>query len=103
MQNVDFSSVTTNICFDCKKAVGGCSWSEKFEPVEGWKAEPSIIAGYIESYYITECPLFERDEPRDPKKPVALTAEQRAFVVRFMNRKALLYGGSAELDLEDDD
>jgi hypothetical protein len=69
-----------NICFDCKKACGGCSWSEvdpdtkkiRFQPVEGWTATPSkIIAGYeggkvthADTYCITECPLFERDEPR---------------------------------------
>ena len=67
----------TNICFDCKKACGGCSWSEwdvaekrtRFQPIEGWKA---IKVPYFpgagrgakvdSTYYITECPEFEPDE-----------------------------------------
>ena len=30
---------STNICFDCQLAIGGCEWSAKFEPVPGWTAE----------------------------------------------------------------
>lgn len=65
----------TNICFDCKKACGGCSWSEldtktlrpKFEPVPGWTATETVInmgnsCSKVTSYHITACPLFERDE-----------------------------------------
>lgn len=70
-----------NICMDCKKACGGCSWSrwdEKnkrvaFEPVPGWtaekvpyKSEPGrhsrnrygVELDY--TYKITACPEFER-------------------------------------------
>lgn len=70
----------TNICFDCQKAVGGCSWSEinpdtrkpRFEPVPGWTAEKVLLrtgtdqrgASVVETYAITACPLFEEDEPR---------------------------------------
>ncbi len=69
---------SNNICFDCKKACGQCSWSAAdpltgellFEPVPGWTAEeveqnrkyrnkyPST------TYHITACPLFEPDEKR---------------------------------------
>ena len=66
----------TNLCFDCKKACGGCSWSEwdavnkkpKFQPVEGWKAikVPYFMngrgGGLDCTYYITDCPEFESDE-----------------------------------------
>ena len=69
----------TNICFDCQRACGGCSWSAcdpetgelLFRPVPGWTAEPSKL--YSESkghkretwtYRITACPLFLRDEGR---------------------------------------
>lgn len=67
----------TNICFDCKKACGGCSWSEwdtaekrpRFEPIKGWKAiKVPYFAGAgrgakIDStYYITECPEFDPEE-----------------------------------------
>lgn len=67
------------LCWRCKKAVLGCSWSEKFEPVEGWDAEPTTIrnsrhyrsktTGRIEnivkitgSYCVKSCPLFEEDD-----------------------------------------
>lgn len=57
------------ICFDCKKAVGGCSWSKNFTPVQGWVAEPTKIrqSGGQEwrhttaSYRIISCPEFEHD------------------------------------------
>lgn len=55
-----------NICIDCKKACGGCPWSEKFEPVPGWEAQKvSLNVGdrrFIETYSITACPLFDKDE-----------------------------------------
>lgn len=69
-----------NICFDCKKSTGGCSWSAldpdtlrpMFKPVEGWTAKPIIMDLGISygkrrttpTYHITACPLFEPDEPR---------------------------------------
>ena len=66
---------TANICFDCEKAVCGCSWSKDFTPVPGWTATPvrrkvwAKIDGrneehYLDTYAITACPLFERSEPR---------------------------------------
>lgn len=68
----------TNICFDCKKACGGCSWSEldpvtgkpRFEPVPGWTAKPARLLYWVDNgtrkryddtYEITACPLFEPD------------------------------------------
>ena len=41
----------TNICFDCRRACGGCSWSAAdpetgkplFRPVPGWTAERSFL------------------------------------------------------------
>ena len=71
-------SGSPNICFDCKKACGDCSWSEvdpntrkvRYEPVPGWTAEKVFLnvgySGYqrrlIETYCITACPEFEKDE-----------------------------------------
>ena len=71
---------TTNICFDCQKACGGCSWSaidpktEKpaFKPVPGWTAEKvSLIVGswnnhktIVETYYVKDCPEFVPDKQR---------------------------------------
>ena len=67
----------TNICFDCQKACGGCSWSEldpatkkpRFEPVPVWTAEKkklivSCSKGkriVIDTYHITACPEFVPD------------------------------------------
>lgn len=58
-------------CWDCKKAVGLCSWSDgSFRPVEGWAALPTrYLAGrdgreVIESYCVYVCPEFEQDEVR---------------------------------------
>lgn len=67
-----------NICIDCKKACGGCSWSEvdpstgaiRFEPVPGWTAQKSkLLSGsnrdgsgrYVDTYSIKACPLFEQE------------------------------------------
>ena len=52
------------LCWSCKKACGGCGcpWADKLKPVEGWTAEPAIIRGngnIIETYSITDCPLYE--------------------------------------------
>ena len=66
----------TNICFDCKNALGGCSWSRinpetkrvAFEPVPGWTAvkvpflskSERLNRGHDFTYHITACPQFER-------------------------------------------
>lgn len=59
--------VGAQLCWTCKKACGGCSWSRKFEPVPGWEATPSVIyhgSGRqnnrrdIHTYHITGCPQF---------------------------------------------
>lgn len=53
------------LCWACKKAVCGCSWSRSFTPVEGWDAVPTTV--YVQnkppapSYRVLACPLFERD------------------------------------------
>ena len=53
------------LCWKCRKAAGGCSWSDRLEPVEGWTAKKAVIKNspkdYIRSYEILECPEFEHD------------------------------------------
>ena len=57
-----------NICFDCKNACGGCSWSARFEPVPGWTATPTRFkyfdkaknTKWTDTFHITECPEFIR-------------------------------------------
>lgn len=59
-----------SLCWQCKKCVGGCSWSREFKPVSGWKAERKIISNHsnrgnkyqrtkIESFVVSECPEFD--------------------------------------------
>ena len=54
-----------SLCFDCKNAVCGCSWSKRFEPVEGWEAIPKKIridkTHFIASYVVKKCPLYSDD------------------------------------------
>lgn len=70
------TSGNANICFDCTKACGGCSWSAVaadgktllFQPVEGWTATPTKMivrkdngdTREIETYHITACPELVR-------------------------------------------
>ena len=57
-----------NICWYCKNAVpsiktgAGCSWSRKFEPVEGWTATKTVVNESDVSYHVVGCPEFEEDE-----------------------------------------
>lgn len=62
----------SNICFDCARAVGGCPWSRRFEPVPGWKAKAitrslgtnkgEYDGHLVDTYEITACPLFEAEK-----------------------------------------
>lgn len=55
-------------CWTCKNYLGGCSWSEKFEPVPGWDATP-VNRGNghnrIVSYDIRSCPEYKDDGTRN--------------------------------------
>lgn len=54
-------------CWTCQNCYGGCNWSARFEPVEGWIATPrtygQIICGIqsMESYEILYCPEYVND------------------------------------------
>lgn len=55
------------LCWRCRNAVGGCSWSQRFEPVNGWTAVVTQPAVYlseamqkIPDYCVIKCPEFER-------------------------------------------
>lgn len=59
-------------CWDCAKACGGCTWSEKLEPVPGWVAKKRVRyhkanGQMLEdvSYAIKYCPEFEPEVPDD--------------------------------------
>lgn len=60
----------SQLCWECEKAGGKCSWSRSFIPVPGWNAKPTRVLSYtmgngekvkyyIDSYEIHDCPEFE--------------------------------------------
>lgn len=62
--NMKTAKVT--ICWDCKNATGGCSWSKDFTPVDGWKAKPTKIKAVTRntkmhnSYIVLSCPQYAK-------------------------------------------
>lgn len=52
------------ICWTCKKCIGGCSWSRDFIPIEGWDAEldthTRVDANDSITYKIYDCPQYEK-------------------------------------------
>ncbi len=90
---------SNNICFDCKKACGQCSWSAAdpltgellFEPVPGWTAEKIEQNSNYRykypntTYHITACPLFEQDDKRK-LNPAELTAQEEKAWLEGMRR-----------------
>ena len=51
------------LCWDCERAIGGCSWVDDFIPVKGWFADtikPSPTKPSV-TYLVKDCPLFVRD------------------------------------------
>lgn len=84
------------ICFECRKACGGCSWARDFIPVEGWDATPTEI--YIEkaeplcSYEVRSCPEFcpdiKRDNDWETLRKEAVSISQRKKVAKQAKTKA---------------
>ena len=99
-----FTGKTTNICFDCNNACGGCSWTAvdpktkkiRFKPVPGWTAKKVLLnvgtygnnkRAIIETYHITACPQFKNDK-RKPKEldNLQVTDEQFALLLAKWKR-----------------
>lgn len=66
MLSEDKFHYTSQPCWSCKKACGGCRWSRVGRPIKGWIATPTIIKnslgdgkGDLHSYSIEWCPEFE--------------------------------------------
>lgn len=69
-------SSSATLCWQCRKACGGCSWTSwdfkrerpRFEPVEGWEAVPRMLyaadkaRGGVQSYEVRHCPEFKPDQ-----------------------------------------
>lgn len=82
------TNLRSNICFDCQRATGGCSWSEidpntgkpRFVPVPGWEAELVVRKSGKKTdvtWQITGCPLFIRDVPRNKGKKEKTMANRK--------------------------
>lgn len=63
---------STQLCWTCANACGGCEWSDHLEPVPGWDATPTSrvlkVGGkgkggtrVASSFVIHTCPKFRRD------------------------------------------
>jgi len=63
---------STQLCWTCANACGGCEWSDHLEPVPGWDATPTSrvlkVGGKgkggtrVEALFvIRSCPKFRRD------------------------------------------
>lgn len=91
-------------CWTCKKACGGCSWTEvgpdgrvKFEPIPGWDAEKSVRSRdgktVMESYQINYCPEYEQEEPREEHSFADTQRVRGLTLAHLTNRQiALLMG-----------
>lgn len=93
------------LCWSCKKACCGCSWSKFFIPVKGWVAEPTIIADKAEtykinSYHVKSCPKYINEGISKTKTYKELAAELGISVRTFFRRKAKLKKGGENMTLE---
>lgn len=50
------------LCWSCKNATGGCSWSKSFIPVDGWEATPTLLDDRVESFKINACPEYREED-----------------------------------------
>ena len=52
------------LCWECSRVYKGrgCCWSDRFEPVPGWEAVPTVKSSgryKTDSYNVRRCPLFK--------------------------------------------
>ena len=61
---------TNTLCWNCKNAIFGCSWSREFIPVPGWEAVETSLRLHKKpedectSYIVLKCPEFQPEKPR---------------------------------------
>ena len=87
-----------SICFDCKNALGGCSWSRSFKPVPGWTAEPTtLVCGGskpTESFRVTACPKFDPDgKTPAPPKSIPVRCVETGVEFKSISEAAKSVGG----------
>lgn len=61
MKRIEYDGAKTvnKMCFECIYATGGCTWSDRFIPVEGSKTAAGKEVGWLQ---ILECPQFEKGD-----------------------------------------
>ena len=80
------NQMNDTLCWECANAVPdlygkrGCTWSRRFEPVEGWVAKKVHKASYDhvggDSYHVIKCPMFVQDRTEVKKiRPIIFTDE----------------------------
>ena len=53
---------STQLCNDCARAGGYCSWSCNLTPVKGWDAEAATdTSGNFYTWSVRACPLYMKD------------------------------------------
>lgn len=67
LRNPSPNQVRYSLCTVCQNCL--CSWVQRFQPVEGWKAKENPT---YESYNVAECPEFKgREEENHAKRIVS--------------------------------
>ena len=95
------------LCWGCRYATGlplppdkcgthhKCPWVDHYEPVDGWTAQRTAYGtghDYVESYYITECPLYAPDLEQ---QLVGLSDAEIAYYLTIPETTARIYRNAA--------
>ena len=89
------------ICWDCKNACGGCSWSDNLVPVDGWRAIETVDAYGEPGYRVRRCPEYVEDDRRTrPELDDQGCVEMVAACLELARKDYILGGEEAEEDIE---
>jgi len=86
----------SQLCWNCKRAVNSenfkCPWADKGIPIKGWTAAPNTVKQGgrkdIDTYYVTNCPLYVQDKPWGCDYSTALIwlAKELNYSVAYVRR-----------------
>lgn len=77
------------LCWQCGNICGGCSWSERFEPVEGWVAIPTKVGHYgLQSFVVLKCPAFRMEFNKKYSHPDQMDSDGAEKLVQAIIRTA---------------
>lgn len=65
MDTVQRQKFRNTLCWSCRNAVGYCSWSQSFKPVDGWQAIPTKVKTAGDTFVVISCPCYIKDSERD--------------------------------------